>query len=136
MSFLDSEQAVGKAVSSCLSHWAGQPAQGKMREVGDLHWYLTGRMLWPPHSMEILVRPAFANAQNSRQLSGPLLSVLSMQLPLLYLLGWYFPLSESHFSQPLTVLQNLCIVFSSAGVLGLSPEMLCSGPHYSTHTVC
>ena len=119
LSFFNSEHALENAVSSCLSHRAGQPAWGEIREGRGPNWYVIRRMLLSPTRMGITVTPASANAQNSRQPLGFFLSpghsphccVAPHQQS---------PLSKSCFSQPLTAVLDLCSV-PSAGVQGSNP---------------
>ena len=69
LSFFNSEETVGNEISSCLSHRATSGEEGR-----GPNWYVTGRMLRPPSQMGIIVTPASANAQTSRQLCSFFLS--------------------------------------------------------------
>lgn len=130
LSFFNSEHALGNAVSSCLSHRAGQPAWGETREGRGPNWYVTGRMLLPAGQMAITVTPASANAQNPRQLLGFFLSF--GHSPHCCILACpQFTLSKSCFSQKLTMVLDLCSI-SSSWCLGLKPQVLWSGPQWST----
>lgn len=112
LSFFNSEHALENAVSSCLSHKAGQPAWGEIREGRGPNWYVIRRMLLSPTRMGISVTPASANAQNSRQPLGFFLS--PGQSPHCCVAPrQQSPLSKSCFSQPLTAVLDLCNVQGS-----------------------
>lgn len=62
LSCFNSEQTVGNAPSSCLSHKVGQPAWGD--EGGsEPSRCVIGRTLLPPSLVGIMVTPASARAQ-------------------------------------------------------------------------
>lgn len=115
LSFFNSEHTVGNVISSCLSHRA---ASREVEEGRGPNWYVTGKMLLPPNQTGMVVMPASANAQTSRQLRSSSLSSGHSPCCCVYLIDSSH-CQKSHFSRPLTVLLDLCLVV--CWCLGLKP---------------
>lgn len=121
LSFFNSEQTVGNITSSCLSHRA---APGEAKEGREPNWYVIGRMLLPPSWMGIIVTPASADAQTSRQLCGFFLSSGHSPRCFIYLID------NSHCQNHISPGHSLCCLIcalSFAGVRGSNRRLLWLG---------
>lgn len=117
LSCFSSEQTVGDAPSSCLSHKVGQPAWGDKGGSEPNHVSLGGRYCLPVWwgSRSACVCPC--SAMGSSALFCPLPPSPPLCFP-----RHQFPLSKSGFSQPPTALLDLRAVSSSAGVGAQTPK--------------
>ena len=106
LSFFNSEQTVGNVIRSCLSHRA---ASREVEEGRGPNWYVSGKMLLPPSQTGMVVTPASANAQTSRQLCSSFLSSGHSPRCSVYLIDSSH-CQKSHFSRLLTVLLDLRLV--------------------------
>ena len=130
LSFFNSEQTGGNVISSCLSHRA---ASGEVEERRGPNWYVAGKMLLPPSQTRMVVMPASANAQASRQLCSSFLSSGHSPRCCVYLIDSSH-CQKSHFSRSLTVLLDLRLVVCWCP--GLTPRAALAWPPWSSHAVC